>query len=84
MCAKLPIETQISQLDVQIDAGADDKTLADLHYRRGLLHWRLGNRGAAMSDYNAAVSLDPDSPAAEALRMTQDIMDFYNTDLYNP
>ncbi|MDO4318957.1 MAG: tetratricopeptide repeat protein [Bacteroidales bacterium] len=58
--------------------------MADLYYNRGLLYWRLGKRGDAMSDYNRAVALDPASPAAQALTMAQDIMDFYNTDLYNP
>ena len=37
-----------------------------------------------MSDYNHAVALDPQSPAAEALKLCNEIMDFYNTDLYNP
>ncbi len=57
---------------------------ADIFYRRGRLYWKLGQRGAAISDYERAVAIDSDSPAAEALKMCRDIMDFYNTDLYNP
>lgn len=57
---------------------------ADIFYRRGRLYWKLGQRGAAISDYERAVAIDSESPAAEALKMCRDIMDFYNTDLYNP
>lgn len=57
---------------------------ADIFYRRGRLYWKLGRRGAAISDYERAVVIDSESPAAEALKMCRDIMDFYNTDLYNP
>ena len=84
MCSETPIESQIKRLDALIAAGGDDKTMASHYYERGLLHWRLGKRGDAMSDYNRAVDLDPTSPAVQALSMAQDIMDYYNTDLYNP
>lgn len=77
---KSDIQAQIEALDAAI---AQEAT-ADAYYQRGRLHWRAGNRGAAMSDYNRAVALDPDSPAAEALKLCNEIMDFYNTDLYNP
>ncbi len=51
---------------------------------RGRLLWKLGRKADAMSDYAAAADLDPSSPAAAALEMARDIMDFYNHDLYNP
>lgn len=57
---------------------------AEAYYLRGRLKWKLGQKTQAMSDYNKAVSIDPTSPAAVALRMANDVMDFYNHDMYNP
>ncbi len=75
------LTTQIEEISAQIDAGL---RRADLFYRRGKLYWKCGRRGEAMTDFNTAVSIDPASPAAAYLAMTTEIMDFYNTDLYNP
>ena len=38
----------------------------------------------AMNCYSKAIELDPDSPAVEARRMLEDIMNFYCKDMYNP
>lgn len=75
------IKKQIDALTAMIEQAGPT---ADLHYRRGKLYWRLGQRAAAITDFNEAVALDPVSPAAAYSAMTGDIMDFYNTDLYNP
>lgn len=75
------IKKQIADLTARIE---QDGPTADLYYRRGKLGWRLGDRAAAMTDFNRALALDPTSPAAAYLAMADDIMDFYNTDLYNP
>ena len=75
------LESRIKDLSGAIDAG---RPTAELHYRRGKLYWKAGKRAEAMTDFNAAVALDPFSPAAVYLKMACDIMDFYNTDLYNP
>lgn len=37
-----------------------------------------------MTEYNTALSIDPDSPAAVALDMARNIMDFYDKQRYNP
>ncbi len=75
------IEKEIAALTARIDArGAD----ADALYHRGMLYWKLGRRGAAMSDYAAAAAIDPASPAAAALEQARSIMDFYDRNLYNP
>lgn len=85
MCDKTAIKSQIDEISARIgEPDADAGAVASLYYERGRLYWRIGDRGAAMSDYAAAVHLDPDSPAATALKMASDIMDFYNKDLYNP
>lgn len=62
----------------------DDGNNADLLFERGKLLWKLGRKTDAMSDYAAAVSIDPSSPAAAALEMARDVMAFYHRDLYNP
>lgn len=76
------IKESIELLDREI--AAMEEPSADLYYRRGRLQWRLGDKGAAISDYERAAAIDPESPAAEALKLCRDIMNFYNTDLYNP
>lgn len=57
---------------------------AQLHYLLGNAWRKKGNWQKAIQEYNEAVSLDPDSPAAEALILANDILAFYNKDLYNP
>ncbi|MDE7375538.1 MAG: hypothetical protein K2N16_01670 [Muribaculaceae bacterium] len=68
-------------LTERIEANPDD---ADARYRRGRVRWRMGDRAGAISDYEHAAAADPSSPAAAALQMTRQIMDFYNPDLLNP
>ncbi len=53
-------------------------------YQLGNQHRRNGDYQSAMNAYMEAVALDPDSPAVEALRMLQDIMNYYCKDVYNP
>lgn len=57
---------------------------ADILFRRGKIHWKMGNRSRATSDYMAAVELDPSSPAGAALEQARDIERFFNPDLLNP
>ncbi len=71
----------IAGLDAAIAANPDDATAL---YQRGKLRWKLGQRGAAMSDYARAADIDPTSPASAALAQANDIMAFFNKDLYNP
>lgn len=57
---------------------------AESLFNRGRVYWRLGRRSDAITDYEAAVAIDPSSPAAIALDQARSIMDFFNPDLYNP
>ena len=54
------------------------------YYQQGNDLRRRGDYQAAMNAYMEAIALDPDSPAVEALRMLQDIMNYYCKDVYNP
>lgn len=75
------IEFELKRLDKEIQQTSD---CSALYFERGKLQWKLGRKAEAMTDYNIALSLDPNSPAKAYLDMANDIMDFYNTDLYNP
>ena len=57
---------------------------ADEHYQQGNAHRREGRFADAINCYIEAERLDPDSPAVEARRMLEDIMNFYCKDMYNP
>lgn len=71
----------LSELDALIAAVPGD---ARLYFLRGKVNWRLDRRSAAITDYEHAVAIDPDSEAAPALALARDIMDFFNPDLFNP
>lgn len=71
----------VTELDRLIAADSSD---ARLYFLRGKANWRMDRRSAAITDYEHAVALDPDSEAAPALAMARDIMDFFNPDLFNP
>ncbi len=58
----------------------DDEALT----ARGMKHWGAGKRSLAINDYLAAIGLNPDSRAREALRAATEILDYRNKDLYNP
>ena len=62
----------------------EQEPTADLYFRRGRAWWARGEKGRAITDYEHAIALDPESPAAVALEMARGVMDFYHTDLYNP
>lgn len=51
---------------------------------RGMKHWGAGKRSLALNDYLAAIEINPDSRAREALRAATEILDYRNKDLYNP
>lgn len=57
---------------------------AEEYYRLGNRYRQEGNWQEAINNYIAAVELDPESPAAEAKAMLDDILNFYNKDAYNP
>lgn len=54
------------------------------YYLRGNAYWQLGNRRMAINNYNKSIEIDPNSPAKTALRNANDILDFFNHDIYNP
>ncbi len=57
---------------------------AEEYYELGNEHRRKGDFQQAINCYLEAIALDPESPAVEARRMLDDIMNFYHKDAYNP
>jgi len=57
---------------------------AQEYYEQGNAYRKQGLWHEAINSYIQAVALDPDSPAAEAKRMLDDILAYYNKDMYNP
>ncbi len=53
-------------------------------YLRGNAYRQNGDWRRAMNDYLAAIDLDPDGPATLAYRQAQEVLNFYDHDLYNP
>ncbi len=53
-------------------------------YMLGRIAWKEGSRADAIEYYERAAASDPESEAAVALEQAQEIMNFFNKDLYNP
>ena len=78
---------ELTALDAAIAALGETDTAraADLYMQRGRQLWCMQRHAAAMADYERAARITgPDSPAAAALAMAREVMDFYHKDLYNP
>ena len=74
-------EEAVAALTDYINANpGDDEALTT----RGMRHWGAGKRSLAINDYLAAIAINPESRAREALRAATEILDYRNTDLYNP
>lgn len=62
----------------------EDVSHARQLYEQGRKYWQCGDRARAISAYEASAALDPSGAAATALEMMRDIMDFYDTNQFNP
>ncbi len=69
---------QLNQLLSQKPENADY-----IYYLRGNAFRKQGNWQGALNDYQEAIDLNPDSPAADARKMVMDILEFYNKDMFN-
>ena len=55
----------------------------ELFYLLGNAWRKKGNWQMAMNNYLEAIHLNPDSPAQQALDIANEILAFYNKDMYN-
>ena len=74
-------EGAVDKLTEYLSAHPDDDEALTL---RGIKHWSAGHRALAINDYLAAIRINPDSKAAEALKAANEILAYRNNDLYNP
>ena len=83
------LEQAEKELLACLEAGSDKakgekESRAECLYLLGRIAWKRGDKGAAISRYEQAVAIDPESDAAVALEQARQIMNFYHKDLYNP
>jgi len=57
---------------------------AEEYYQEGNVLRKEGRWGDAINSYLRAIELDPNSPAVTAKQMLDDILSYYNKDIYNP
>ena len=57
-------------------ARPERREAASAYYLLGNAHRKRGDWQQALNNYQEAIELDPDSPAAEARRMMMDILEF--------
>ena len=74
--------TETSSLDSPSLEGG--KAEAEAFYLKGNEYRRQGNWQEAINCYLEAIERDPDSPAVHAKQMLDDILNYYNKDMYNP
>ncbi len=67
-----------------MESDANMQKCSHEHYLRGNEYRKEGKWHEAINEYIVAIELNPDSPAVEAKRMLDDILNFYNKDAYNP
>ncbi len=54
------------------------------YFQLGNEYRKKGDWQHALDNYMEAIALDPESPAVEAKKLLEDILNFYNKDAYNP
>lgn len=53
------------------------------YYLLGNAHRKNGDWQLAINNYLEAMAINPESPAANAYAIANEILDFYNKDMYN-
>lgn len=75
------IDTALQHLESYLNADAPNKDVA--YYLRGNAYRKQGNWQQALNNYQWAIDLNPESPAADARQMVINILNFFNKDMYN-
>ncbi|MDR1197880.1 MAG: tetratricopeptide repeat protein [Prevotellaceae bacterium] len=74
-------ENSLMRLSEHINQNpADDNA----YYLRGNIYRKMNLFGDALNDYYRALELNPQSEAAIAIEILNEILEFRNTDLLNP
>jgi tetratricopeptide (TPR) repeat protein len=62
----------------------NSKLTSEEYYLQGNEYRKSGDWQQAINSYNEAIALNPSSLAVTAKRMLEDILSYYNKDMYNP
>lgn len=62
----------------------ENPTSDEAYYLLGNAYRKTDNWKQALTNYSIAKEINPDGPGAQAYEAAVMILDFYNTDLYNP
>lgn len=57
---------------------------AEEYYQQGNAYRQQGLWHEAINSYQLAINLDPNSPAAVAKKMLEDILGYYCKEMFNP
>ncbi len=82
LLSKNRLDEALGQINEKISQGGENLDL--LYFYRGKINWRKGLHSQAITDYEHAVAINPESNACHALEMARDVIDFFNPDLLNP
>ena len=74
------IDEAIALLDEYISSAVVPSDRA--YYLLGNAYRKLGDWQGAINNYLEAMDINPDSPAGNAYKIANDILDFYNKDMY--
>ena len=77
-------EEAVKVLSDFINDNPDSPYMDEVLTMRGMKYWGMQKRSDAINDYLAAIRINPESKAVQALKAANDILNYYNTDLYNP
>ena len=77
------VDTAIKQLDQLLRDTSVKEEKDTLYYLRGNAYRKKGDWKQALDNYQYAIEINPDSPAAQARKMAIDILNFYNKDMFN-
>lgn len=80
----LTADEAVARLSEYIEANPEAKDLDEALTLRGMKYWGMQKRSLAINDYLAAIRHNPESKAVQALKAANEILDYYNKDLYNP
>ncbi len=71
----------LSKHSINVDSS---KPTSDDYYQQGNKLRKKGEWWKAINCYSSAIELNPNSPAVEAKEMLENILNYYNKDVYNP
>jgi len=76
------VDMAIQELKAYL-SNIDNPLQDEAYYLLGNAFRKQGNWQEALNNYQLAIDLNPESPAADARKMALDILNFYNKDMYN-